>query len=118
MRSDEDYNTDSVQLKNVPHEANIRDIQKWVLNGGIFVALDNIILDMEENRWIIENQSNDDLEKILMLSKTEMGIGENRRTIQISPITQSLTMKEKGRSMMEYQLQQMKIQILYHHHQQ
>ena len=107
MRSDKDYNTDSVQLKNVPHEANIGDIQKWVLNG-IFVALDNIIPDMDENMWIIENQSKDDLEKILTLSKTEMGIGENRRTIPISPITQSSPMKEKRRSMKEYQLQQMK----------
>ena len=43
----------------------IGDIQKWILNGEIFVALDNIIPDIEENRWIIENQSNDDLEKIL-----------------------------------------------------
>ena len=106
MRSDEDYNTDSVQLKNVPHEANIGDIQKWVLNGGIFVALDNIIPDMGENRWIIENQSNHDLEKILTLSKME--IGKNRRMIHISPMTQSSPMKEKRRSMKEYQLQQMK----------
>ena len=102
MRSDEDYNTDSVQLKNVPHEANIGDIQKWVLNGGIFVALDNIIPDMGENRWIIENQSNHDLEKILTLSKME--IGKNRRMIHISPMTQSSPMKEKRRSMKEYQL--------------
>ena len=109
MRSDEDYNTDSVQLKNVPHEANIGDIQKWVLNGGIFVALDNIIPDMGENRWIIENQSNYDLEKILTLSKME--IGKNRRMIHISPMTQSSPMKEKRRSMKEYQLQQMKSSV-------
>ena len=109
MRSDEDYNTDSVQLKNVPHEANIGDIQKWVLNGGIFVALDNIIPDMGENRWIIENQSNHDLEKILTLSKME--IGKNRRMIHISPMTQSSPMKEKRRSMKEYQLQQMKSSV-------
>ena len=102
MRSDKDYNTDSVQLKNVPHEANIGDIQKWVLNGGIFVALDNIFPDMGENRWIIENQSNYDLEKILTLSKME--IGKNRRMIHISPMTQSSPMKEKRRSMKEYQL--------------
>ena len=108
MRSDEEHNTDSVQLKNVPHEAGIDDVQKWLMEGGIFVVLENIIPDMEEDRWIVENQSKDDLEKILSLTRKEMEVGERTRRVFISPITQSTPMKEKRREMKEYQLHQMK----------
>ena len=108
MRSDEEFNTDSVQLRNVPHEATIDDIQRWILAGGLFVVLDNIIPDMEENRWIVENLLSKDLETLLAMSKKEMEVGENKRTVHISPITQSSPMKEKRRAMKEYQLQQIK----------
>ena len=108
MRSDEEHNTDSVQLKNVPHGAVIEDVQRWLMEGGIFVILENIIPDMEEDRWIVENQSKEDLEKILSLTRKEMEVGDRRRRVFISPITQSTPMKEKRAEMKEYQLHQMK----------